>query len=167
MGTPVSEKSMAQCVQEGSLREVLFFLAAGFSANIRNRDGVPLLNIAARNGDRQVVRFLLLAGAELNAQSDDRGTSALVDCAMGKHYDLMMDFIKIGVDLNIISKGGQTAITVAVGTGDLRMVEALLKAGADPDIQDNMGMSARKYAALLHKNTLAPLFDTYAPEKDA
>jgi hypothetical protein len=156
---------MAQCVDEGGLREVLFFLAAGFSPNTRNKDGVPLVNIAARNGNREIIRFLFSAGAQLDLQSGDRGTSALIDGVMGNYYDLVMDLIKAGVDPNLTSKDGQTALIVATGSGNAAMVEALLKAGANPDIPDSIGMSARKYATLFHKNNLVPIFETYAPQK--
>ena len=166
MGIPVNDKALVHCVNEGNLREVLFFLAAGFSPNTNSITGVPLLNIAARNGNREIVRFLFLAGAKLDTQSGDRGTSALIDCVMAGHYDLMMDLLKAGTDVNIQSKDGQTALLVATGAGDIEMTEALLKAGANPDIQDTLEMSARKYASLLHKNTLLPLFNKYSPQKE-
>ena len=46
------------------------------------------------------------------------------------------------------------------------LVEALAKAGADPDITDSMGVSARKYAALFHKTIMIELFNACAPEKE-
>ena len=165
MGVPVNEKSMVQCVCYGNLREVMFFLAAGFSPDTRSKTGVPILNLAARNGDRELFRQLYLSGAQLNLRADDRGTSALFDSVMGKYYDLINDIIKAGADLDIKSKDEQTALVVATGIGDVKIVEALLKAGANPDIPDAMGMSARKYAGLFSKDTLVPLFDTYAPVK--
>jgi ankyrin repeat protein len=51
---------------------------------------------------------------------------------------------------------------VAVGAGNEKLVEILLKAGADPDISDSLGVSARKYAALFHKEPIVKLFETYA-----
>ena len=167
MGVPVSEKALVQCVCDGSLREVLFFLAAGFSPDTRNKDGVPIISIAARNGNREIMRFLFLAGAKLDLQSDDRGTSPLIDGVIGNHYDIVMDLIKAGVDLDVKSKDGQTAMIVAAGAGKEELVAALLKAGADPDIPDSIGMSARKYAILFHKSSLMSLFDIYPPKKEA
>jgi hypothetical protein len=79
MGIPVNEKAMVNCVSEGSLREILFFLAAGFSPDTKCQAGVPLFSIAARKGNREIIRFLYLAGAQINAKSRDRGTSALID----------------------------------------------------------------------------------------
>lgn len=166
MGVPVNEKSMAQCVYEGCLQEVLFFLAAGYSPDTRNETGVPLICIAARGGNREILRFLLLAGAEVNLLANDRGTSAIIDGTIGKHYEVVVDLIKAGAETNIQSIAGQTALIIAVGAGDEKIVEALLKSGADPDIQDNMGVSARKYAKLFNKSNVTALFDTYSPQGD-
>jgi len=165
MGIPVTGESLAQCAGEGRLREVALFLAAGFSPATRNKTGVPLLNIAARNGQQEITRYLIMAGAELNLKADDRGTSALIDSVQGKHYDLMTDLVKAGADLNLKSKDGQTALIVAVGIGEEKMVETLARAGANPDISDNLGASARKYAALFSNKTMLALFDAYAPQK--
>ena len=165
MGIPVNDESMSNCAGNGNIWEISLFLAAGFSPDTRNKAGVPLLNVAARKGNREVLRYLILVGAELNLIAADRGTSALLDSVMGKHHELAEELIKAGADLNVTSKDGQTALVVAVGAGDEKMVEALLKAGADPDIADHMGVSAKKYAALFKKSTIMTLFDTYAPEK--
>ena len=165
MGIPVNGESLAQCVSEGHIREVSYFLAAGFSPDTRNKAGVPLLNIAARKGNREIMRYLIMAGAQLNLKADDRGTSALSDGVMGKHSELVIDLINAGVDVNIKSKDGQTALIVAVGACEEKVVEALLKAGADPDISDSLGASARKYAALFNKKAILDLFETYASPK--
>ncbi|MDR0487060.1 MAG: ankyrin repeat domain-containing protein [Treponema sp.] len=167
MGVPVNGEALAQCAGDDRIREVSLFLAAGFSPDTRDRAGVPLLNIASRKGCAETVRFLVMAGAQLNLQADDRGTTALIDSVMGKHYDVMKDLIKAGIDTNLRSKDGQTALIVAVGSGEDKMVEALLKAGADPDISDSLGASARKYAVLFHRKSILALFENCAPEKAA
>jgi hypothetical protein len=163
-GIPVNNNSMAQCVAEGQLDVIVLFFGAGFSPDTRDKTGVPLLNIAARNGNQEAARFLLERGAQINLQAEDRDTSALLDSVMGKFHDIMMDLIKAGADVNIQSKDGQTALIVAVGADDVAMVEELLKAGANPDISDRMGMSARKYASLFRKTAIMDLFAAYAPE---
>jgi ankyrin repeat protein len=52
---------------------------------------------------------------------------------------------------------------VAVGAGNEKIVEILIKAGADTDISDSLGVNAKKYAVLFHKEAIIQLFDTYAP----
>ena len=167
LGVPVTAESLALCAAEGRTREISLFFAAGFSPDIRNKTGVPLLNIAARNGKRETVRFLISANANVNLQADDRGTSALIDSVMGKHQAIVFDLIEAGADLNIKSKGGQTALIVAIGIGNESIVESLLKAGADPDILDNLGVTARKYATLFQKKNIIGFMNTYAPLEGA
>jgi hypothetical protein len=164
-GIPVNNNSLGQCVAEGRLDDVILFFGAGFPPDTRDKTGVPLLNIAARAGNREIAQFLIKAGAPVNLRAEDRDTSALLDSVMGKFNDIMTDLIKEGADLDIQSKDGQTALIVAVGADETEMVEALLKAGANPDISDHMGMSARRYASLFRKTELMDLFNTYTPEK--
>jgi hypothetical protein len=166
-GIPITVESLAQCVIEGRVKEISFFLAAGFSVNSRNSAGVPMLNIAARNGKRDVIDYLITEGVDVNLLAEDRGTTALIDSVMAQNNDIADDLIKAGTDLNVKDKNGQTALVVAAGASREKMVEILLKAGAGADIPDSLGVSARKYAALFKNEVILALFDTYAPVKSA
>ena len=165
MGIPVDEESLAACVDQGRIQDVCHFLAAGFTPDTRTRTGIPLLNISARKGNREMLRLLLRSGARPNQLAADRDSSALIDCTMRRHEDMVRDLIEAGADVNIIDKEGQSALILAAGAGDEGIVEALLKAGADPDVQDSMGMSGRKYALLFHKDAMIALFETFAPKQ--
>jgi hypothetical protein len=165
MGIPTTGEALVNCAGVGGIREVSLFLAAGFSPDTRDKAGVPLLNIAARKGNWEILRLLLQADAQIDLLAEDRGTSALIDSVMGKKYDIANDLVKAGADVNIQSKAGQTALIVAVGADDEKMVETLLKAGADPEIADNMGMNARQYAELFHRDAISSLFNTLTPPK--
>jgi hypothetical protein len=162
MGIPFNKASFADCVRLKKTTAVNLFLQAGFSANIRDDMGVPLLCLAARAGDRELIKILLKAGADVNALSADRGGSALVDCALGKHRDIAELLLKAGADVNAKSKDGQSALIISVGMGDERFVELLLKAGADVDEPDALGASAQKYAVLFNKPEVLELFKKYA-----
>jgi len=164
-GIPPTNDFLAQCVAEDKVKEVSNFLAAGFSPDTKDKNGVPLIGISARNGHLGVLEFLLRSGAQVDLVSEDRGSTALFDSAMGRHKSLVKALIDAGADVNMPSKGGQTPLVVVVGAGDEEIVELLVKAGADPNIEDSLGVSARKYAALFKKSTMIALFDTYAPGK--
>jgi len=149
------------------VEEISIFLIAGFSVNSRNNAGVPMLNIAARNGNRGVIHCLIEARADVNLTAEDRGTTALIDSVMAQHRDITDDLIKAGTNLNVRDKNGQTALTVAAGASKEKFVELLIGAGADPDIPDNLGVSARKYASLFKNEAILALFNTAAPPKSA
>jgi hypothetical protein len=162
MGIPFSEESLENCIRERKYRAVSCFIDAGFSPNARDKFGVPLLNLAARAGDRNIAQLLLNAGASVNLQAEDRGSTALIDSTAGKHIDIMELLLEAGADVNLKSKDGQSALILAVGLNDEVSTELLLKTGANPDDPDSLGASARKYAMLFNKPGMVGLFKTYA-----
>jgi len=164
-GIPPTDEALAECVAEDKVEEVSLFLAAGFSPDTKDKHGIPLLCISARNGHLKTLELLLRSGAQVNMVSEDRGSSALLDSAIVRHKDLVETLIKAGADTNIQSKEGQTALVVVVGAGDEEIVQMLVKAGADPDIEDSLGISARKYANLFKKSRMIALFNSNELDK--
>ncbi|MDR0451538.1 MAG: ankyrin repeat domain-containing protein [Treponema sp.] len=162
MGIPFTGASLCNCVTAKNTAAVNLFLQAGFSANTRDALGVPLLCLAARAGDRGLAEILLDAGSDVNALSADRGGSALIDCALGRHSGIAELFLKAGADVNVKSKDGQSALIISVGLDDEIFAEMLLKAGADADDPDALGASARKYAALFNNPKIVELLKKYA-----
>jgi hypothetical protein len=157
-----SASAFALCVAEGNEEGASLFLAADFSPDTKNQDGVPLLCLAVRGGHEKLVRLLLDAGADVNLRTEDRGATALVDAALGRLSGIMELLIKAGADVNARTSDGQSALIIAVGLDDTASAELLLKAGADPDADDSLGASARKYAALFKKAPMLALFREYA-----
>jgi ankyrin repeat protein len=47
-----------------------------------------------------------------------------------------------------------------VGAGDVEITEMLVKAGADPDIEDAFGVSARMYANIFKNDKIKALLDS-------
>jgi len=160
-GIPPTEDALAQCVAENKVDDVSLFLAAGFSPDAKDKKGVPMIGIAARNGSLNTLKFLLSSGAHVNQISEDRGSTALFDAAMKRNASLVKALIKAGADTNVRDKDGQSALVVSVGAGDEEIVEMLVKSGANPDLEDSLGASARKYAVLFKNKTMIALFDNY------
>jgi ankyrin repeat protein len=160
-GIPFTEEAMTNCVVGGNSEAVSLFIEAGYSPNIQDRFGVPLLNLAARMGDRKIAAILLKAGARLNQQAEDRLSSALLDAVAGSFHGIVKDLLAAGADVNLKSRDGQSALIIAVGLNDRDSAEMLLRAGADPDEPDKLGASARKYASLFNKPAMTALFNAY------
>lgn len=157
-GISLHTDSLSYAVSEGEVQVVELFMKAGFHPDSRDRHGVPLLCLAARNSHKAVCELLLESGAAIDLQSEDRGYSALMDAALAGSEELVELFLSRGAEPNLLSKDGQTALIVAVGRNDVEMTKRLLAGGADPDIVDKLGLSARKYAALFRKPALEVLF---------
>jgi hypothetical protein len=162
-GIPVSVSSLERCIAEKNPEAIKLFLQAGFSPDTLNAAAVPLICLAARAGDREIVALLLKSGASVNLPAGDRWGSAIIDAALGKHADILKDLLAAGADANAKSKDGQSALIIAVGLNDESAVELLLRAGANVDDPDSLGVSARKYAALFNRPGMVKLFQTCAP----
>lgn len=159
LGISWHAESLAQCVREGDVKAVDLFLDSGFPPDVRDKNGVPLLCVAARSRHRSVIELLLDRGAFIDAQADDRGYTALLDAAQQGDQGILELLLEKGSDPNIKSKDGQTALILSVGRNDAPMVKALLENGADPDLGDKLGLSARKYAKLFNHPAVVALFD--------
>jgi len=163
-GIPTTNDSLVQCVAEDKADDVALFFAAGFSPDTKDKKGIPLVCIAARNGNLNTLKLLLYTGAQVNQIAEDRGSNALFDSALIRNKDVVKALIEAGADVNVQSKDGQTALIVVVGAGDEDIVELLVKAGADSDIKDALGVSARKYATIFGNKKMLAMFDA-APGK--
>lgn len=141
------------------------YIAAGMSANATDADGTPMLNLAARADNLQAVKWLLANGAKLNEISKDRGYTAIMDAVWRGNEEITKFLIKKGAELNTISKEGQTMLILAVGADKTEIVRMLAENGADPDIQDGMGMSAYGYAQLFKKEEILGILEKYHKEQ--
>ena len=125
---------------------------------------------AAEEGDVNLIRTLLEAGADVDAQclvcSDfrrDRGVTALMIASRDGRTEAVEALLEAGADVDARDSAGFTALVHAArggdagsvrellfGTragGDAETVEALLEAGADVDAQDSNGRSVLMWAA--------------------
>jgi hypothetical protein len=158
-GIPTTPEALAQCVAENKVDEVSLFLSAGFLPDLKDKKGIPLLCIAARNGHLSALEFLLRSGAKVDIIAEDRRSTALIDSAMERHKDLIKTLIEAEANVNFKNGDGQTALIIVVGAGDAEIVEMLVNAGADPDIEDDFGVSARMYANIFKNDKIQTLFD--------
>ncbi|MDA1097313.1 MAG: ankyrin repeat domain-containing protein, partial [Chloroflexi bacterium] len=112
----------------------------------------PLLH-AARAGHAAAALALLDGGADIDQASGD-GTSPLLMAMLNGHFDLGLQFLERGADPNNASKPGATPLYTVInvqwaGTSfypqprahekqdanHLQVMEALLEAGADPNVR--------------------------------
>ncbi|MBN2509972.1 MAG: ankyrin repeat domain-containing protein [Spirochaetales bacterium] len=151
-GIAFSTEAFCESVSEGALKAVELFLRAGFSPDVKNKRGVSALSLAIRGGHRSIVSLLIKKGVDINRVSEDRGNTPLMDAAASGDEDLINILVSAGSNLDVRSKNGQTALILALGQANENAALALLKAGADPSLKDNLGMDAAKYAQLFGKH---------------
>jgi len=137
------------------------FLDAGMDINCRDSAGTPMLSIAARAGREKMCQWLVENGAAIDAISQDRGYSAVMDAVWKGSTPIVEKLIALGANLNFVGNDGQTALIIATGSTHTKICRMLVEHGADPTVSDRMGMSALKYAELFKKTELAELYKEY------
>jgi serine/threonine-protein phosphatase 6 regulatory ankyrin repeat subunit B len=88
----------------------------------------------------EIVTMLLDAGAEVNIQSNDRGSSPLMLAAHYRNTAAALAILKKGANTDLKNNAGQTALMTAAKTGNIPLVKALLAVDADVNIATPAGL---------------------------
>ena len=163
-GIPCTPDCFAAFIAKNKESVFNLFISAGIDVNSRDDSGTPMLNIAVRNGNEDFTTKLLDLGADINAVSNDRGYTAVMDAVWKGNKDITKLLIERGAELNTINKEGQSNLVLAVGANNADICRMLADNGADPDIKDQMGMSAYNYASLFKKEKLLEILRPYHKE---
>ncbi|PSB54756.1 ankyrin repeat domain-containing protein [Chamaesiphon polymorphus] len=134
----------------GNIDEVNRAIEIGIEVDELGAKGHTALMAAAYHGHRSIVNILLSAGADPNLLSDDNGLgtagmTALMYAAgsffASNRQQIVQLAIAGGAEVNQRGAGGRTAIFYAAlaGSGYTNCVETLIAAGADLEIQDDLG----------------------------
>jgi ankyrin repeat protein len=124
----------AQCAAYRGDEKILETLM-GSGADVHHEGGVfrTTLQAAAISGNSEIVEVLLKNGTKVTYEGGHFGTSLLAAAHCG-HTSIVLQLLdtnpEVGV-LNIRLDTYGTALDIAAGDGNERMVEALLQAGAD------------------------------------
>lgn len=160
-GIPFTPDCFSFHIAKNNEAECQMFFDAGMDVNSRDSAGTPMICVAARSGKKEMIQWLIDHGADIDAVSQDRGYSAVMDAVWKSNREIVDLLVKLGANLNFIGRDGQSVLVLATGTGNTKICEILVRNGADPTITDHMGMSALEYAKLFKKDTLVSLYEEY------
>ncbi len=127
---------------------------SGYEATVGGMGGLTALHHAARQGNIEAAMAILDAGANINTVTTSDSTTALLMAAINGQFDLAMQLVKRGADVKIGSSAGLTPLYAALNTmwaprsrypqpqavqtqkvTHLELMEAMLTAGADPNVR--------------------------------
>ncbi|XP_017770647.1 PREDICTED: E3 ubiquitin-protein ligase MIB2 [Nicrophorus vespilloides] len=103
--------------------------------------GKTALQVASHQGQLEIAKVLIQAGADVNCQDSD-GDTCLHYAAFGNQAEILKLLINTGANLNTPNKGGCTALHIAAHKKPAKCVQVLLAAGADPNSKDCYGDTA-------------------------
>jgi hypothetical protein len=131
-----------------------FFLAERF---VQIYEGDTALHAAAFSYDSEMVRLLLTRGADISAKNR-RGAEPLHAAVIGApgsptwnppdQSDVIVFLVESGADPNAVAVGAVTPLHRAVRNRCSAAVEVLLRVGADPDLPNGHGATARDLATM-------------------
>ena len=109
--------------------------------NAKDENGKTALHRAAQGGNVDIVKVLIVKGADVNAKDND-GETALHWAAQEGHFEVAKVLIEKGADVGAKDKNNETAIEVAIRHGHHQIAELIedsIKHRKTLDILD-MGM---------------------------
>ena len=140
------DKALIQSAYEGKLAEVEILVAKGAAVNLQDKKKRTPLILAASSGHTPVVEFLFIKGAEINARDSD-GQTALMYACKRSFNETAAFLLKNGAEVNVQSKKkGITALMLPAVSGNVDLVRMLLEHGADANLTDIFGRTARVLA---------------------
>jgi len=129
-------------VRAGDVKAVKAAIDKGADVNAKSEIGVSSLWIAASKGKVDVIEFLVKHGADVNVRDGIWYQTPLSMTAPEKKIDAAKLLIKAG------AKDVDAALFAAVGTGNVKMIEMILK---ESKVSQD-GLDAALYSATLFKN---------------
>lgn len=136
--------TLFEAIEKGDLISLRKLMRTGVDLRQIDEDsGAAPLAVAAESGRHDIVRILLRAGAD-----PDWGgvTAPLGTAALEGHLEVAAALIEASADVDRPAADGLTPLITAASTGNARMVRMLLDAGANPDVLDDGGESAKSHA---------------------
>ena len=121
-------------------KEVLqAIINCGADVNAINANNGTALMKACQKGNKDAIDVLLNNGADSNI-SDVNGDTWLHHAVGGDcGIDVLRKIISYGADVNAVNKSNETALMKACKKGDMDVINVLLNAGTDPNINDVNG----------------------------
>jgi ankyrin repeat protein len=145
---PAAETPVADAAQRGDTAGVRALLKQGVDVNAAQGDGMTALHWASQNGDVELARMLLYAGANLKATTRLGGHTPLLLASRPGDVAMMRVLLDAGAGPNVATTNGTSPLMLAAASGSAPAVTLLLDRGADVAAKENaMGQTALMFAA--------------------
>ena len=141
---------MADAAMRGDAEAVRALLADGADVNAAHGDGMTGLHWVALNGNAEIARLLIGAGAALEAGTRLGAHTPLHVAARAGHGEVVEILAGAGADAAALTETGAAPLHFAAAAGDVRAVAALLEHGAPVDAREpEWGQTPLMFAAAL------------------
>lgn len=129
-GIEVSEYSFFKHIGDPGTELIDLFIDAGISPNVMDDTGKTALALAIEKRRPDTVKALLSKGAGIN-KPDSEGNTPLMWASKEGDLTLVQLFLQRGASVNERSVSGNSALLFSIGGGKTEILRALVAAGAD------------------------------------
>ena len=143
---------VADAVMKRDGEAVRTLLKGGADVNAAQGDGMTALHWAARNGDVELTRVLLFAGANVKASTRLGGYTPLLLAAQQGHAAVIAALITAGAEVKAANALGTTPLMLAAASGDAQTVTMLVENGAEIEAREKtFGQTPLMFAAAANR----------------
>ena len=143
---------VADAVMKRDAEVVRTLIKGGADVNAAQGDGMTALHWAARNGDVELTRVLLFAGANVKASTRLGGYTPLLLAAQQGHAAVIAALITAGSDVKAANALGTTPLMLAAASGDAQTVTMLVENGAEVEAREKtFGQTPLMFAAAANR----------------
>ncbi len=140
-----ASEALINAVHRDDLANATSLIDSGENATEPNRYGVTPLSMACLNGNPAMVKLLLEAKADPNADLQGEETPLMTAARTGD-LECVRLLLENGAEIDAIERRGQTALMWAASEGHAEVVKLLIESGADLKISLNSGFNALLFA---------------------
>lgn len=152
-------------IKAGKTDAVRFMKELGADITIADNEGRTAVNYANIMGMAGMIENLL---ADVENHADSFGNTPLHQSCYNGHSESVKAMLKNpDIEVDAINDAGDTPLSIAVGEGNLYIVELLLEAGANVNRQNNNGESLLHLAARQRKPHLVNTLIKYGADFNA
>ena len=134
--------------RSGSNEIVKYFTNMGIEINLKTKDGMNCLHIAADYGHLNLCKTLINEYNVDKQVPDNDGWTALHFSARNGSYEVVKFFINMGIDTNLKGTDGMNCLHIAAHYGHLNLCKTLInKYNVDVQLPDNDEWTALHFSA--------------------
>ena len=145
--TAQSSAQIANAAQNRNREAVHALLKKGLDVNEAQGDGTTALHWAAMNGDAEMARMLIVAGANVRATTRIGSYTPLYLAAKGGYSDVVAALVAAGADTKATTSNGTTPLMIAAAAGDTKSINSLIENGAEINATETKGETPLMFAA--------------------
>ncbi len=135
---PTQAQSLHEAAASGDVATVTKLVEAKVPLDEKDSGGQTALLIAVQNNQVNVANILIEAGANINAQANNRDTPWLLAGASGR-TEIIRAMIPVGPDFSIRNRYGGNALIPACERGHVETIALLLTTRIDLNHVNNLG----------------------------